>query len=50
MTNLEASKTIEKHFISARFFDISFYIIYLFDNKMTENELVCDYDFYQKTI
>ena len=50
MTNLKALKTIEKHFISAGFFDISFYIIYLFDNKMTENELLCDYDFYQKTI
>ncbi len=50
MTNLEASKTIEKHFISASFLDISFYIVYLFDNKMTENELISDYGFYQITI
>ena len=50
MTNLRALKTIEKHFIGASFFDIAFYIIYLFDNKATEDELIYDYDLYQKTI
>jgi hypothetical protein len=47
MTNLKAFQTIEKHFLTANFGDISFYIIYLFDPKLSENELINDYDFYQ---